>query len=241
MVNSRSIKDKFCTVIGNGQLAKIFKEKQIVANSCIFASGVSNSACIDEKQFKREETLLIDTLENCKDKKFVYFSSCALSALEYPKNAYYIHKEKMENIIKEYSKNYYIFRIPQLFGDLILHKTLINFIYKSIVHNHRFNVYDEAYRYVIEINDVYMLVNEYLTHSKSCITVDLANPYRYKVLDIVETFEKLLDKKANYEILQKEDKYILDLSSLEHFIKDKGINIDFGEEYLMHKLKEKIK
>ncbi len=227
-------------IIGNGQLAKCFLEKQLKHDTCIFASGVSNSSCTDEKQFEREKNLLIGTLENSSDKKFVYFSSCALSAPEYPKNDYYKHKANMEDIIKEYSNNYYIFRIPQLFGDLILHKTLINFIYKSIEHNHKFNIYDEAYRYVIEINDVIKIVESYLTHHDSCMTVDIANTYRYKVLDIVQIFEKILNKKANYEVIQKKDKYILDLTSLEKFIKEKRIDIDFGEEYLIKKLREKL-
>ena len=226
-------------IIGNGQLAKAFQKSKLKDDTCIFASGVSNSSCTDERQFEREKNLLIDTLKNNGDKKFVYFSSCALSAFEYPKNDYYKHKANMEDIIKEHSNNYYIFRIPQLFGDFILHKTLINFIYKSIEHNHKFNIYDEAYRYVIEINDVRKLVESYLNFD-SCMTVDLANPYRYKVLDIVQIFEKLLGKKAYYEVIQKEDKYILDLTSLEKFIKEKRIDIDFGEEYLIKKLREKL-
>lgn len=226
-------------IVGNGQLAKVFQGADLKENVCIFASGVSNSSCTDEKQFEREKNLLIDTLKNNSDKKFVYFSSCALSAIEYPKNDYYKHKANMEDIIKEHSNNYYIFRVPQLFGDLILHKTLINFIYKAIEHNHKFNIYDEAYRYVIEINDVQKLVENYLDND-GCVRVDLANPYRYKVLDIVKIFEKLLGKKAHYEVIQKEDKYTLDLTSLEDFVKEKRIDIDFGEEYLIKKLREKL-
>jgi len=226
-------------IIGSGQLAKVFAKSQIQDNVCIFASGVSNSSCTDEKQFEREKNLLIDTLKSSCDKKFVYFSSCALSAIEYPKNDYYRHKANMEDIVKKYSDNYYIFRIPQLFGDLILHKTLINFIYKSIEHKDKFTVYDEAYRYVIEINDVRRLVESYLL-CKSSFTVDLANPHRYKVLDIVEIFEQLLNKKAHYEVIKKEDKYILDLTLLENFAKEKKIDIDFGEAYLMTKLREKL-
>ncbi len=228
-------------IIGNGQLAKAFQKSKLKDDTCIFASGVSNSSCTDKNQFEREKNLLIDTLKNNSDKKFVYFSSCALSAIEYPKNDYYKHKANMEDIIKEHSKKYYIFRVPQLFGDFIdNHKTLINFIYTSIEYNQKFNIYDEAYRYVIEINDVIKIVESYLTHHDSCMTVDIANTYRYKVLDIVQIFEKILNKKANYEIIQKEDKYILDLTSLENFIKKKEIEIDFGRDYLLKKLKEKI-
>jgi len=227
-------------VIGNGQLAKAF-HNFLDNNVVILASGVSNSNCTDKQQFEREKNLLVDTLNKNKDTKFVYFSSCALSADEYPQNDYYRHKESMENIIKKYSNNYYIFRLPQLFGDLILHKTLINFIYKSIEHNHKFNVYDEAYRYVIEINDVRKIVETYLKHHDSCMTIDIANTYRYKVLDIVETFENLLNKKADYEIVKKEDKYILDLFHNNTFIKEHNLNILFGKNYLKHHLKKKIK
>ncbi len=171
---------------------------------------------------------------------FVYFSSCALSAEDYLKNEYYQHKQNMETLVKENSDNYYIFRVPQLFGDLILHKTIINFIYKSIEHNHRFNVYSEAYRYVIEIDDVKTIVQSYIKHADDCITVDLANSYRYKVIDIVKIFEKLMNKKAIYETIIKEDHYLLDLSSITSFIEEYNIEIDFSKDYLENKLRDKI-
>lgn len=226
-------------IVGTGQIAKCFQNFTL-NNVVIFASGVSNSNTTDIAQFAREKFLLIKTLEANKDKKFVYFSSCAITASEYPKNEYYRHKEDMENIIKKHSDCFYIFRIPQLFGDLILHKTLINFIYKAIMHNHAFNVYDEAYRYVIEINDLRKIVELCLINNNACITIDLANPYQYKVLDIVEIFEKLLNKKANYNLIHKEDRYYLNLSEIEELIKKADLDLDFGENYLIKKLKEKL-
>lgn len=226
-------------IIGNGQLAQAFKDNELV-NTCIFASGVSNSSCSDTKEFERELKLLAGTLEKMGDKKFVYFSSCALSAKEYPKNDYYKHKLKMEEYIKTHSSNYYIFRIPQLFGALKHHNTLINFLYESILNDTPIKLYDEAYRYVIEIEDVRLLVELYLMHSDSCITVDLANPHRYKVIDIVNIFEKLLHKKADYELVHKSDGYILDVSDMISFASEHALDIDFSEDYLYKKLKEKI-
>jgi len=227
-------------IVGNGQLAQVFEDYDN-NGVCIFASGVANSNCQDPKEFERERNLLLKTLEKNKDKKFVYFSSCALSAPKYPKNAYYEHKRQMEELIKEYSNNYYIFRIPQLFGALKHHKTLINFLYEAIINEESFNVYSQAYRYVIEIGDVRKLVGVYLQHHEGCITVDLANPYRYKVTQIVEIFEKLLGKKALYSLVEKEDQYTLDLSDMLGFVQQFGVEIDFGEEYISKKLTEKIK
>ncbi|MDD2828446.1 MAG: sugar nucleotide-binding protein [Sulfuricurvum sp.] len=227
-------------IIGNGQLAQAFintPHDDIV----FFASGVPNSNCTDESQFDRERQLLLSTLQSHNDKKFIYFSSCALSSKEYPKNRYYQHKAEMEQLIKNYSKSYYIFRIPQLFGHLKHHKTLINFLYESIINDQEFHLYNEAYRYVIEIEDVKNLVEAYLKYSHSSITIDLANDYRYKVLDIVKIFENLLNKKATYDIIDRSDGYMLDLTDMSQFIKTNDLNIIFSPYYLYDKLYEKLK
>jgi len=226
-------------IIGNGQLANAFTGV-CIPNVVLFASGVSASNCIDRKEFLREESLLREKLLKNRNKKFVYFSSCALSAENYKFNDYYIHKQNMENLIQNNSNNYYIFRIPQLFGSLIHHKTLINFIYESIVNEDEFFVFHEAYRYVIEIGDARKIVEQYLLLDKNNVVVDIANPYRYKVIEIVKIFEKLLNKKAHYEIVQREDKYTLDLSQMQIFIKKHKLNLEFGENYLINKLKEKL-
>lgn len=204
------------------------------------ASGVSDSSCTNPEAFAREERLLTETLSANQHNPFVYFSSCALSAPDYAKNAYYQHKQNMENIIRLASNNHYIFRIPQLFGDLILHKTLINFIYKCIEHKHSFHVYNGAYRYVIDIQDVLTLVEAYLKHSKSCVTVDIANTHRYSVIEIVRTFEVLLKKKASYTVVDKFDQYFLDLRDMVFFMEKHNINLKFGESYIFERLKIKI-
>ncbi len=42
-------------IVGRGQLAKCFQKYQLNDDICIFASGVSDSSCIYEKQFNREK------------------------------------------------------------------------------------------------------------------------------------------------------------------------------------------
>ncbi len=227
-------------VIGNGQLANIFKDLSLDQNIVVFASGVSNSNCTDTNEFEREKQLLFNTLKSYSKEKFIYFSSCALSADNYPKNKYYSHKKNMEKIIKENHNNYYIFRLPQLFGELKIHKTLINFLYERINGEQIFQVYDQAYRYVIEINDVTTIVEAYIKYSNSNITIDIANPHRYKVLDIVHIFEQLLNKKAMYNLIKKDDKYLLDLKPLIIFINNYDLDITFNENYLSEKLKQKL-
>ena len=227
-------------IVGSGQLAQVFQKSSLDESFIIFASGVSNSNCKEKKEFQREKELLLATLEKNLEKKIVYFSSCALSADAYEKNEYYQHKLEMEELIKKTTSKYYIFRVPQLFGKLKEHNTLINFIYKSILDDAEFSVYNEAYRYVIEIEDLKEFVEHYVVGSKPAKTVDIANPYRYRVEDIVHIFENLLDKKAKYSLVDKEDKYTLDLTQMSLFIKEHSLDMKFGKGYLESKLKDKI-
>ncbi|MBK2025279.1 NAD(P)-dependent oxidoreductase [Francisella philomiragia] len=228
-------------VVGGGQLAKAFKHFIDNENVVIFASGVSNSNCTDTSEFEREKNLLLTTLKNSHEKTFVYFSSCALSACDYLKNDYYRHKQKMEELIKLNSNSYCIFRIPQLFGKLIPHGTLINYIYGCIKEDKQFSIYSDAYRYVIEINDVVKLVDAYLKTAIRCSTIDIANTYRYSVKEIVNTFEKLLNKKADFQKINKTDKYTLNLGAIEDFITTHEMDLNFGKDYLENKLAEKLK
>ncbi|BAF72481.1 sugar nucleotide-binding protein [Sulfurovum sp. NBC37-1] len=223
-------------IVGNGQIASALKECDR-DDVVYFASGVSDSTCKDERAFDKEKELLVKMLSNHKDKTFIYFSSCVITVPEYPKNVYYRHKIQMEEIIKNNTENYYIFRLPQLFGKLKKHKTLINFIYFSIIENKSFEIYKNAYRYVLEIDDLRSFVKYYIQLGHSGDTVDLANDYRYSVEEIVKVFEKLLGKKAKYKLVEKTDGYVLDLKSMKGFIQQHNLKLDFGKSYLMEKLK----
>lgn len=227
-------------IIGNGQLAQAFSENDS-SHIIIFASGVANSNCTDEIEFDRERQLLLSTLEAHGEKKFVYFSSCALSSEAYPKNRYYQHKAQMEQLIKDHSNSYYIFRIPQLFGKLKEHNTIINFFYNKIIQGEEFTVYDQAYRYVIEIGDVVHIVHQYLEVSPANITIDLANPYRYSVIEMIRILETLTQRQSRYRVIEKLDSYDLDLTEVSDFVKKHNLKITFSALYLKEKLANKLK
>ncbi|QOP42660.1 sugar nucleotide-binding protein [Sulfurimonas sediminis] len=228
-------------IVGNGQLAQAFKNLKYNDNVVIYASGVANSNCTDRNAFEREKNLLVKTLIENKNKKFVYFSSCALSAKEYPLNDYYIHKKNMEKIIKEHSDNYYIFRVPQLFGKLKKHPTLINYLYNAIEEQKEMQIYKDAFRYVIDIEDVNKIVIHVINQHEGKLTLDIANSYRYSIVEIIEIIEKLTNKKAKYKIINKRDGYDLDLSSLYNITSQYNIDISFGKSYLHERLKQRIK
>lgn len=221
-------------IIGNGQIARLFSD-YFADNICLFASGVSNSRCENSFEFDREKKLLFESIKKYPHCKFIYFSSCALSAQNYPKNQYYLHKQNMEEIIQQSVKNYYIFRLPQVFGELKRHFTLINYIYTCIKDNIEFEIYDEAYRYVIEISDIKIIVDYFLKNYSSNIVADIANPFRYKVLDLVKIIEYKSKKRGIYKIVSRSDGYFLENSNyINEAMKQR---LQFGKDYFYNKLK----
>jgi hypothetical protein len=89
-------------IIGNGNIAKCLKDRDDLV---FFASGVSNSSCIDEKEYAREFNLLKTV---SKDKHIVYFSNLGIY---YKKDRYTQHKIDVEDYIRNNYKSYTIVRI----------------------------------------------------------------------------------------------------------------------------------
>ncbi|MEC9491596.1 NAD(P)-dependent oxidoreductase [Flexistipes sp.] len=227
-------------IIGSGQIAKAFLPVD-TEDVLIFASGVANSKCKDKNEFIREEKLLKKNLELSENKKFVYFSSCVLSAKDYPLNEYYLHKQNMESIIRTKSDNYYIIRLPQLIGNIFKeHNTLFNFLYHKIINEESFFIYKNGFRYVIEVSDVRLLTTQFIYKMPPRQVINFANPYRYSIFEIVNAFEKILNKKAYYKVIDKHDSYYLNLESMKELIKNFSIKVYFSKKYLEEKLKKKL-
>ncbi len=226
-------------IIGNGQLAKAFLNADS-DTSVIFASGVANSNCVDAAVFNRESELLYKTLHENIDNRFIYFSSCALSADDYLLNDYYRHKKKMEEMIQELAGSYAIIRLPQLFGDLKSHSTLINFLYESLMLGREFFVYDGAMRYVIDIDDVKNVVDILRKVDQPNSIIDVANPFRYSVIQLIEILEGLTGKEAKYTLIRKADAYLLDLSEFSRLIYENNIQGSFGVNYFSSKISQRI-
>jgi hypothetical protein len=76
-------------IIGNGLIAKKFKENFFDENYVIFASGVSSSKEDNDEEYIKEEKLLSNTINNFNNLKIIYFSSVFC---DYYDNKYYNHK-----------------------------------------------------------------------------------------------------------------------------------------------------
>ena len=125
-------------VVGNGLLANTFTPFKDNEDVIIFASGVSNSGCVDPVQFKRELNLVAKY--KASEKLFVYFGT---SSIEDPflKGSLYIkHKLEIEFYIKANFKRYLIVRLPNVVGKTKNPNTLINFVYNAVQREQKMDI-----------------------------------------------------------------------------------------------------
>lgn len=143
-------------IVGSGLLSSEFVKFSHRFNEyLIFASGVSNSKETNIHNFNREKELLLTTLNNNPDLKLIYFSSVLTNIID---NDYYRHKLEVEDIIKNKSKNYIIFRIPQIIGLNGNQLNIVNFLKNSIKNENEILVYKDVYRSLIDIEDLVKIV-----------------------------------------------------------------------------------
>lgn len=131
-------------IIGDGDIASVLPKRN---DLLFFASGVSNSSCTDESEYRREWELL---LEQRRDAHIVYFSSLAVF---YSKTRYAQHKRDTEVLVKEQFSKYTIIRIGNISWGKNPH-TLINYL-KA---HPEAEIRDE-YRYIINEDEFLHWIN----------------------------------------------------------------------------------
>ena len=105
-------------IVGNGDIASVLPERE---DLLFFASGVSNSQCTDEKEYKREVNLLLRQDDRA---HLVYFSSLSVF---YSDTRYAQHKRYMELLVRETFPSWTIIRIGNISWGKNPH-TLINYL-----------------------------------------------------------------------------------------------------------------
>ncbi len=219
-------------IIGSGLLARIFYDAyEDDDNVCIYAAGVSNSGCVDKKEFKRERDRLVDTINGLpKEKLLVYFSTCSIYDEELSDSAYVKHKLAMEELVANRT-NHLIFRLPQVVGYTPNPHTLLNFLYARITRSERFHIWKNAQRNVIDVEDVASISAVFINDpAVRDVIINIANPENYSVLDIVTTFERVLHKKAICDYENKGGEYAIDVGQMQS-VADKSGAV-FDEAYL---------
>lgn len=225
-------------IIGSGLVASAFSSAYADdPGICIYAAGVSNSACRDSGEFEREKSRLQAALVRHGDvKSFVYFGTCSIYEAQRKPSAYVSHKLSMEELVKSHP-NGRIFRLPQLAGHSANPHTLLNYLFARISRSEKFDLWVGATRNVIDVQDVVRVVIEVMADSKrSPLALNIANPQSYTVMEIVAEFEAIVGKPALYCARAHSNSYEVDVSDTEEYFS--SANLHFDHSYLRRVLRK---
>lgn len=224
-------------IIGNGLIARRFKSFIDNQDIVIFASGVSNSQEDRESEYIREEKLLQETLHLHQNKTFIYFSTCSVYDDNLNSTKYVTHKLKMENMIKKKSNGYYIFRLPQVLGSGGNDNNLVNSIYSKVQSGEKFEIWKNATRNLIDIDNIYKIVCCVLdSRMYKNEIVNIASKKNISIESLVKAVELKLNKKAHVNIVLKGSGYDIDISKILKLCKD--VDLD---NHIVHLLVKYLK
>jgi len=224
-------------VIGNGMVAKRFESYKENDRFLIFASGVANSKNRIRSEYSRELNLLESSIHANTDKILVYFSTCSVYDPEEKESPYIIHKRAVENIIRTHCRKFYIFRVSNLVGRSDNPNTVLNFFVYHIVNKINFDLWTNTSRNLIDIDDMYKIVDHILKQGLYLNQViNMANILSYGVPEIVKTIEDLWQTQANYVSIQKGQPFSIDLSLTLPIIHK--LDIHFAKDYLVNLLEK---
>lgn len=214
-------------IVGRGMVASAFlpyfKDEPEIT---VFASGVSNSRETREEEFLREEILLRQSLEAAS--RILYFGSCSVLDPEMAEKRYVHHKLQMEALVGRGTRQA-IFRLPQVVGASPNPNLLTNFLYNKIRTGEHFNIWRNARRNLIDVEDVAAIVAHLVrTGDANQSIYNIACPFSLSVIDIVETFEFVLGQKAKYSVIEAGAGYAIDVPEVKRASADLGISFDHG-------------
>ncbi|MCD2422202.1 NAD-dependent epimerase/dehydratase family protein [Niabella pedocola] len=224
-------------IIGNGMIAKRFSDYQQQDDFVVFASGVSNSKSQRDADYAREMDLLQATLAAHKEKHFVYFSTCSIYDPTEAASHYVQHKQRVEAYIRQHAETFHIFRVSNVVGASGNPNTIFNYYINHIRAHTNFDIWMHASRNLIDIDDVFALVDQILKQGvyQNGIT-NIANKKSYDVLSVVKAIEQFLQQEGSYTLVERGSSFEIDVSAITGIAQ--ALQIDFGPDYLLRLLQK---
>lgn len=165
-------------IIGNGNIAKSLKDRDDLV---FFASGVSDSNCINAVEFEREVNLLRSMNY---DVHLVYFSNLKVY---YSKDPYTQHKIMMEDLVKSLFRSYTIVRI-EVCAWVNNPTTILNVFKKKLIEGDEIIIHDTT-RYVLQKDEFLFWLERIPVGRKNEMNI-LGE--KIKIIEIIERIKKNL-------------------------------------------------
>jgi len=191
-------------VVGSGLIARAFAPyRAALGDACVYAAGVSNSACTDAREFERERERMLAALDETKPATlFVYFSTCSIADPAAQGSGYVRHKLAMERLVARRARQV-VFRLPQLAGHTPNPHTLLNYLHARIVRSERFTVWRDAQRNIIDVDDVARIAADLIANEDVAgETINIACTRNCTIFEIVQCLQDVLGHRALFDIIE---------------------------------------
>lgn len=217
-------------LVGEGLLFNRLIEYSLNPHVVVIADSLNSQSTPFEIQ--REKESLQTVLKEHSDKRVVYVSSTRVCDPLDQDHPYVIHRKKAEASVAK-CPSYLIVRLPQVLGSSTEKDTLFDHFIQKILNNEKLELYSEAFRYFIDVDDVFFALHEILKDNAiTNATVSLAHPAKIRIPEVIPLIEKFLSKKANVAPLPHPsgnyaiEPTLMTLPSLPYHLLDKGTYIE---------------
>jgi nucleoside-diphosphate-sugar epimerase len=211
-------------IVGNGLIANSVKNKVNDEELIIFASGVSNSKEMEDKEYNKELSLLEQVILENPNKKLIYFSSCSVESTINVR--YNQHKLNVESFIKNVTDNYIILRLPNVVGRPSKNNQLINYFYYSLINESEITINANYIRHLVDVDDLPTIINKLKNENR--VTLNVAFNNGITVSELVSVIEEIVGIKfKKISTVSGVNDYVIDNN---HFLKlvvnDKDYNTE---------------
>ncbi|MSP53880.1 MAG: glycosyltransferase [Gammaproteobacteria bacterium] len=224
-------------LIGSGAIADRFSEFELQTKYLLYVGDINHSSICDSKVIRAEEVSLVKALQTHPKCRFIYFSSCSIVDEEAQKTEYVQHKIRMEEFIRASAENFLIVRLPQLLAISDTKSSLVNTLVDAIINERRFDLWKNAQRNLIDIDDVHAVVTLILTKNLlKNSTVDVASTCQTTVLQLVQEIERFFGTTAQYTLVDRDSIQAPNVTSIQPILDELCIN--FSDTYIQTGLRK---
>jgi nucleoside-diphosphate-sugar epimerase len=215
-------------LFGRGLLARSFAPHfEGDPGAVIFASGVSDSTCIDEGEYAREEKLLRQAIEDhAQAKLFLYFSTCSIFDPSASESHYVKHKRRMEDLVSRHEAHL-VLRLPIVIGAGGNPRALVRHLAERIASGQVVEVWKNAGRYLIDIEDV-VAIGRDLVARESAINerINVSAPHDTALPELVAALGRVVGKEPLCRYVERGSRYVVDTGRIRNSLKRQGIRFD---------------
>ena len=195
-----------------------------------FATGVSDSSSTDAVQYRRERSMLRETIEQARasGERLIYFSSGGAvygrwagpaneQAAAQPRTAYGRHKVACEEAIVSSGVRHVILRLPNVVGDAGNVKQLIPSLVAQVLTGH-VHVYTRAARDLLDAEDMARTLAAVLDATPESAIVNVATGRSITAEQIAREICRILELTPDLELIDAGHPQLFDITKLRQIL-----------------------